>query len=343
MDSSFTSFFAVNFFLKVLMKYSLQYFWGLINTLQYISLMPAYVDVPGNLYLIFQNVNVISNLNILPFEDINSFVFDFDATSYINLNFEFQDIPNCSIENSGSSFYYFLQAVGAVFCYPVLYILAQRRSFFKRLFNKFVESTQYNYFIRLYISFYIEFATAALTNLYQINLSNNSYKASFAFGIIQLFAIVYVPIQSYFIISKYEDQVSEDGFQQRFGSLVEPYFTESRIGKYYLILFFFRRFVYLGAIVYLQSHKIYITIIHIYLALAEISILLQVRSSNDFKALNIKIFNEVTILVVGYCETFFTGHIDDNDFKNEVGWYTIYILLFNILVNLLAMTSDMVS
>ena len=46
-----------------------------------------------------------------------------------------------------------------------------------------------------------------------------------------------------------------------------------------------------------------------------------------------EVFNEVTLLTVSYFLIVFIEIVDDSDMRYKIGWYIIFVTLFNILVN----------
>ena len=62
---------------------SLQYLWGMINTLQIIVHMPLLkIRFPANSYLLFSLISQIAQFDLLPFKDINSNLFDVEEVEY---------------------------------------------------------------------------------------------------------------------------------------------------------------------------------------------------------------------------------------------------------------------
>lgn len=84
-----------NFALNIVMSSSLNMLWGLINTLQLIAHMPMFaINFPANAKLLFLLINQVSTFDILPVEDIQNGMFNFDQIEEtpFNDNFDEMDI-----------------------------------------------------------------------------------------------------------------------------------------------------------------------------------------------------------------------------------------------------------
>ena len=51
----------------------------------------------------------------------------------------------------------------------------------------------------------------------------------------------------------------------------------------------------------------------------------------------IELFNEGTILAIVYTCLVFSDFVQDKEAKNQIGWISIGIILFNMLINILYM------
>ena len=70
-----TSSFVVNFFLAAFLGIAMKQIWGIINTLQIITLLPLMMpSLPSNLQVCLQELQDVSNLNIIPPTIVDSFV-----------------------------------------------------------------------------------------------------------------------------------------------------------------------------------------------------------------------------------------------------------------------------
>ena len=71
-----------NFLLGTLISFSLNYLWGMINTLQMIVYLPMYnLIFPGNISMLNSIIINVATFDIVPFiDEINETVFNFRYT-----------------------------------------------------------------------------------------------------------------------------------------------------------------------------------------------------------------------------------------------------------------------
>ena len=68
-----TSSLVINFFLAAVMKLSMKRIWGLVNTLQILSMLPKLIKtLPSNLVVCLRTLQDVSNLKIIPKETVKN-------------------------------------------------------------------------------------------------------------------------------------------------------------------------------------------------------------------------------------------------------------------------------
>jgi len=75
-----------NLLLNIVMSASMNLLWSLVNTLQVIVSLPLLnVNFPPNAFLLSTVLNKIANFNVIPMEEFNASILDFDPKSHTSL------------------------------------------------------------------------------------------------------------------------------------------------------------------------------------------------------------------------------------------------------------------
>lgn len=70
-QTTMTSSLVINFFLAAVMKLSMKRIWGLVNTLQILTILPKLIKtLPSNLVVCLRTLEDVSNLKIIPKETV---------------------------------------------------------------------------------------------------------------------------------------------------------------------------------------------------------------------------------------------------------------------------------
>ncbi|CDW85632.1 UNKNOWN [Stylonychia lemnae] len=102
-------------------------------------------------------------------------------------------------------------------------------------------------------------------------------------------------------LTKYEGELNKPGFKEKFGSLYETYKTESIMHKLTSVIFFLRRlFLAIIFVMIIESAVIQIYFLiqsSFFMLIYQIAFMPHTQKSPQ----KIEIFNEATLLIVGYC------------------------------------------
>ena len=234
--------------LNYLLSASLALIWGLINSMQTMTVLPlTEVTYPKNALALNAVVLTIATFDVIPAGTLILKIFKLSSAKPFSDAFEAYGISNTQFMLSlGTTFVIFF---GSIVVFPlmqvVVYLLDRRfgkdGNIVRRLQEKVVSSYQFSYYIRSVLEFYLDLSLSALINFYSLKSSFNGLsgdRASAVFTLIATAIVIGAPIAAGCLLWHKRNQLEEESFKARFGELT----AEIKRNRYlYVVLFMLRR------------------------------------------------------------------------------------------------------
>ena len=191
---------------------------------------------------------------------------------------------------------------------------------------------------------YLEIGTSVFVGL-EAALTNTWGSSDFALWFQNIFTIFFsivivaLPIWIlYYIIIRHSNELQNEEFQKKFGSVYEGVLLDSkavskRTALIYVLYFLFRRLSLISISILLMDQPLFNIMVQMVISVLVISYLISFNVFQDSRFNKLEIFNEVCTILTLYAVLYFTDIIYDVEYRYNVGWIFILIVAVNVLVH----------
>jgi len=245
----------INFILSV----SLNFVWGMINTLQLAVHLPLFsVLLPASTVTFYSTLMGVANFNVVPVSDIIEDTLPFNeeeqphTVNFMMMGYEREN----SILNLGMVF--ILLVLGLIVIAAVK--LLDSLNMFKhcKKIKAFLEKNfLYSFLIRLFIEGYLELSICAFVNFKTLNFEYGGNAIASVFSISLIIGVMLFPSVTTVFLIKEMHSLEELDFKKKYGSLYDGLKTNCKGGVLYYCVFSLRRLLFAWMSVFLTESPLY--------------------------------------------------------------------------------------
>ncbi|TNV87652.1 hypothetical protein FGO68_gene11871 [Halteria grandinella] len=345
-----------NILSNLFLSQTLQFLWGLINSLQMIVRLPLLnLSFPANLQLILGIIIDVTNLSFFSTRDYEQEAFGFTQSEPFDQNFNTMGYDTMNlIYNMGLMFWYLPMILMA---FLVL-----------RVVKKMLQSTELQESVKIIVVQWKEgllvfcqqniLQSAIKVHLGELHRDHHlrplAHKSGNFFYSISLcqkvwitmgdrvlnvlaimlaFSLMVFPFISIaWLVIKRKDLEKHEA---QCGSLYSGLrIKKSFFALMYSPIFLIRRQIFAATIIFLHDNPMAQVNVTFYTSLLMISYLVHAQPFEEPQLNYLEIFNEITFLMLTYPVLLFTGYMDaDAEFQYNIGWSMILTIILNVVVN----------
>ncbi|TNV86062.1 hypothetical protein FGO68_gene6948 [Halteria grandinella] len=322
-----------NFLINLVLSSSLSYLWGALNVLQSLTILSLMsLSVPGPARVVLLVAMQLSQMDILPADDIYDATLTFEADEPVNEFFDQGGYQSTSsIRNLGSSYLYGLLVLGVgIFILIGKSLHSKLNARIQRIISKVQDSVCYNFFIRFVLQSYQQFALVALINITHLQMIKSGDALSALATPLLASIVLLAPPTTYFLLKK----SSNPTFPQKFGSLSEGLRTNTSMAQHWSIVFMLKRLITVLVIICLREHTVFQLQILTFISLLYQLAVIQYRPLESPADNKLEIFNELTVSCCLYSYMLLTDFLQSPSARMAAGWGLTATILGNIGVNM---------
>lgn len=189
-------------------------------------------------------------------------------------------------------------------------------------------------FISITLEGYFEFLIAAYLNLSKPLTSTSGEEASMYVGWYSFIVpVVIFPLMWIMILTMPLKTLNSKKFQKKYGTFFEGVRSDRKIYILYYLVYILRRMIFC-ALAFWAGELRYVQLIFVMYTNLAIVIYQGYHCPLRGRFVNrMELFNEVAIMAATANMSLFSGYMPDEKTKNMAGWWMVYYVTFNLLVN----------
>ncbi|CDW90296.1 UNKNOWN [Stylonychia lemnae] len=307
-----------NVILQIVLGFSMKKLWMLINTLQILVHIPMLqIPMPANAILCFQALIDISNLQVIPKEQIKSYA---------------GSIYDTSTDKVDERYSFFL-IVGVVL---LIKLISKKMPACRKAYEFLKSRLFFSALLRPILKGYLKFCIASFIAIKSFMSGSQDILESIISAIMAI-ALILCPFVFVRFLKVYKRQLNSENFKQKFGTLYMNLDTKSFISLLNLLSYLLRRLIMAISIVYLNDYPGFQAMTQVLISQGVLIYFVYAKPFTELQQNIFEFYNEISLLVIGYFLLPLSTLELTPQFRENTGWAIIAICMTNLTVNYMSL------